>query len=48
MGQPVTTGHYRRAPWQGAQLEVENAEFLKGHLKDLPLADASVDVVIPN
>ncbi len=27
---------------------VENAEFVKGYLEDLPLADASVDVVISN
>jgi ubiquinone/menaquinone biosynthesis C-methylase UbiE len=25
-----------------------NAEFLKGHIEDIPLADASVDVVISN
>jgi SAM-dependent methyltransferase len=27
---------------------VENAEFVKGYLEDMPLADASVDVVISN
>jgi SAM-dependent methyltransferase len=27
---------------------VANAEFLKGHIEDIPLADASVDVVISN
>jgi ubiquinone/menaquinone biosynthesis C-methylase UbiE len=27
---------------------VENVEFVKGYLEDLPLADASVDVVISN
>ena len=27
---------------------VENAEFVKGYLEQLPLADASVDVVISN
>src|ERR671933_345863 len=27
---------------------VENVEFLKGYLEDIPLADASVDVVISN
>jgi arsenite methyltransferase len=27
---------------------VENAEFLKGYLEDIPLADGSVDVVISN
>jgi SAM-dependent methyltransferase len=27
---------------------VENAEFLKGYLEEMPLADASVDVVISN
>jgi arsenite methyltransferase len=27
---------------------VENAEFLKGYLEEIPLADASVDVVISN
>jgi ubiquinone/menaquinone biosynthesis C-methylase UbiE len=28
--------------------EVENVEFLKGYLEDMPLADESVDVVISN
>ena len=27
---------------------IDNAEFVKGHLEELPLADASVDVVISN
>ena len=27
---------------------VDNAEFLEGHMEDIPLADASVDVVISN
>ena len=31
-----------------AQAGVENAEFLKGYLEDIPLLDASVDVVISN
>src|SRR4051794_37727790 len=31
-----------------AEAGVENAEFLKGYLEDLPLPDASVDVVISN
>ena len=30
------------------QAGVENVEFVKGYLEDLPLADASVDVVISN
>jgi SAM-dependent methyltransferase len=31
-----------------AEAGVENTEFIKGYLEDLPLADASVDVVISN
>jgi ubiquinone/menaquinone biosynthesis C-methylase UbiE len=31
-----------------AEAGVENVEFVKGYLEDLPLADASVDVVISN
>ncbi len=31
-----------------AEAGVENAEFMKGYLEDLPLADESVDVVISN
>ncbi len=31
-----------------AEAGVENAEFLKGHIEDVPLADGSVDVVISN
>lgn len=31
-----------------AEAGVENAEFLKGHIEDVPLPDASVDVVISN
>ena len=31
-----------------AEAGVENVEFLKGYLEDVPLADASVDVVISN
>ena len=31
-----------------ARAGVENAEFLKGYLEDIPLPDASVDVVISN
>jgi ubiquinone/menaquinone biosynthesis C-methylase UbiE len=31
-----------------AQAGVENVEFLKGYLEDMPLADSSVDVVISN
>jgi arsenite methyltransferase len=31
-----------------AEAGVENAEFLKGYLEDVPLPDASVDVVISN
>ncbi len=31
-----------------AQAGVANAEFVKGHIEDIPLADASVDVVISN
>jgi SAM-dependent methyltransferase len=30
------------------QAGVENVEFVKGYLEDMPLADASVDVVISN
>jgi ubiquinone/menaquinone biosynthesis C-methylase UbiE len=31
-----------------AQAGVSNAEFLKGYIEDIPLADESVDVVISN
>ena len=31
-----------------AEAGAENAEFLKGHIEDVPLPDASVDVVISN
>jgi ubiquinone/menaquinone biosynthesis C-methylase UbiE len=31
-----------------AQAGVENAEFLKGYIEEIPLPDASVDVVISN
>jgi arsenite methyltransferase len=31
-----------------AEAGVENAEFLRGHLEDVPLPDSSVDVVISN
>lgn len=31
-----------------AEAGVENAEFLKGHIEDVPLPDGSVDVVISN
>jgi ubiquinone/menaquinone biosynthesis C-methylase UbiE len=31
-----------------ADAAIENAEFVKGNLEDMPLADASVDVVISN
>lgn len=31
-----------------AEAGVENAEFLKGHIEDVPLVDGSVDVVISN
>lgn len=31
-----------------ARLGVTNAEFLKGHLEDIPLPDGSVDVIISN
>ena len=31
-----------------AQAGVENAEFVKGYIEDIPLPDASVDVVISN
>jgi ubiquinone/menaquinone biosynthesis C-methylase UbiE len=31
-----------------AEAEVDNVEFLKGYMEDIPLPDASVDVVISN
>jgi arsenite methyltransferase len=31
-----------------AQAGVQNAEFVKGYMEEIPLADASVDVVISN
>jgi arsenite methyltransferase len=32
----------------GREAEVDNVEFVKGYIEDIPLADASVDVVISN
>ncbi|MFS8478509.1 MAG: arsenite methyltransferase [Micromonosporaceae bacterium] len=31
-----------------AEAQVSNVEFLKGHIEDIPLPDASVDVIISN
>ena len=36
------------APANAAQAGVENVEFIKGYLEQLPLDDACVDVVISN
>jgi SAM-dependent methyltransferase len=47
-GVDMTDEMLELARTNAAQAGVTNAEFLKGTIEDLPLADASVDVVISN
>ncbi len=48
IGLDMTDEMLELARRNAASAAIENAEFLKGYLEDLPLPDASVDVVISN
>ena len=48
IGLDMTDEMLKLARANAAQAGVENVEFVKGYLEDLPLADGSVDVVISN
>jgi arsenite methyltransferase len=48
IGLDMTDEMLELARSNAAQAEVENVEFVKGYLEDIPLPDASVDVVISN
>jgi SAM-dependent methyltransferase len=48
IGLDMTDEMLELARANAAEAGAENAEFLKGYLEELPLADASVDVVISN
>jgi arsenite methyltransferase len=48
IGLDMTDEMLELARANAAQAGVENAEFVKGYIEDMPLADASVDVVISN
>jgi SAM-dependent methyltransferase len=48
IGLDMTNEMLELARANAAEAGVENAEFLKGYLEELPLADGSVDVVISN
>jgi SAM-dependent methyltransferase len=48
LGLDMTDGMLELARANAAEAGVENVEFLKGYLEDMPLSDASVDVVISN
>ena len=48
IGLDMTDEMLELARANAAQAGVENVEFLKGYLEDIPLPDASVDVVISN
>jgi SAM-dependent methyltransferase len=48
IGLDMTDEMLELARKNAAEAGVENAEFVKGYLEDIPLADASVDVVISN
>jgi ubiquinone/menaquinone biosynthesis C-methylase UbiE len=48
IGLDMTDEMLELARANAAAAGVENVEFLKGYLEDLPLSDASVDVVISN
>jgi arsenite methyltransferase len=48
IGLDMTDEMLRLARANAAQAGVENVEFLKGYLEDMPLEDESVDVVISN
>ena len=48
IGLDMTDEMLELARANAAQAGVDNVEFLKGYLEDMPLADASVDVIISN
>jgi arsenite methyltransferase len=48
IGLDMTDEMLELARANAAEAAVENVEFLKGYLEDMPLADESVDVVISN
>ncbi len=48
IGLDMTDEMLELARANAAEAGVENVEFVKGYLEDIPLADASVDVVISN
>jgi arsenite methyltransferase len=48
IGLDMTDEMLALARGNAAQADVKNVEFVKGYIEDLPLADASVDVVISN
>jgi arsenite methyltransferase len=48
IGLDMTDEMLELARQNAAEVGIENVEFLKGYLEDIPLADASVDVVISN
>jgi arsenite methyltransferase len=48
IGLDMTDEMLELARENAAQAGLENAEFLKGYIEDIPLPDASVDVVISN
>jgi arsenite methyltransferase len=48
IGLDMTDEMLELARRNASEAGVENAEFIKGYLEDVPLADASIDVVISN
>ncbi len=48
IGLDMTDEMLELARANAAEAGIENAEFLKGYLEEMPLSDASVDVVISN
>jgi arsenite methyltransferase len=48
IGLDMTDEMLELARANAAEAGVENVEFVEGHIEDIPLADASVDVVISN
>jgi arsenite methyltransferase len=48
IGLDMTDEMLELARSNAAQAGADNVEFLKGHIEEIPLADASVDVVISN
>ena len=48
IGLDMTDEMLELARASAAQAEVENVEFVKGYIEDIPLPDASVDVIVSN